>query len=316
MTILVTGAAGFIGANLTRHLIDKGHQVIGLDAYKTGSNRDNIVKLKESTLFDCVNRDLTKTYTNSLLDFLEEHNVENIIHLAAESHVDRSIEGNKPFWETQVMGTQALMEAAYQYGKIKCFITQITDEVYGEVPEGTPAPKEGSKFDPNPFYAASKVAQYYVGKSYWKTHKLPVISTFPVNNYGPRQWPEKLIPKFVTLLLEGKKVPLMKSTHFQRDWLPVIDMAKALELLLEKGQPGEDYNVGANNHCTNLELTYKILKLLDKGEDSIEIIPDRTTHDCRYAVDSSKLIELGWKVEEDFDEYLAYTVDFYKGNQI
>jgi dTDP-glucose 4,6-dehydratase len=308
--VLVTGAAGFIGSNLSHYLIKEGYRVTALDAFKTGSSLDNIWDLNQNSAFSIYNRDLVQE--GDLVEIFEKHNIDTVIHLAAESHVDRSIESNLPFWETQVIGTQRLLEAAQQYGKIQCVINQITDEAYGEVPEDSAPPKEGAKFEPNPFYAASKVAQYYVGQSFWKTYKLPVISTFPVNNYGPRQWPEKLIPKFVTLLLEGKKVPLMKSTHFQRDWLPVIDMAIALETIMLKGTPGESYNVGADNHCTNIQLTHKLLKLLDKDESSIEIVPDRATHDCRYAVDYSKLENLGWTVTQDFDEYLEYTVEWYK----
>jgi len=316
MKVLVTGSAGFIGSNLCHHLVSEGHSVVGIDAYKIGSDKNNTSDLRESEKLAEYTLDLSTITSDVIQDMLEKHEIDNVVHLAAESHVDRSIEGNRAFWETQVLGTQTLFEAIHRHGKVSRIVNQITDEVYGEVSKGTDPPKEGSLFNPNPFYAASKAAQYYVGKSYWKTYGLPVMSTFPVNNYGPRQYAEKLIPKFVTMLIAGKKVPLMKSTHFERDWLPVIDMAKALTLLLEKGQPGEDYNIGADNHCSNLELTHKILALLGKGEDSIEIIEDRLTHDSRYAVDYSKISNLGWKVEEDFDEYLESTVLWYKSEKL
>jgi len=203
------------------------------------------------------------------------------------------------------------MHEALGHG-VDLIINQITDEAYGEKPEGEAF--EGDKFAPTSPYPCSKVSQYWVGRSFHTTYGLPVLSTFPVNCYGPRQYREKVIPKFIhSLTVLDKPVPLMASKHFQRDWLPIDDMCKAHQILLEKGIPGQDYNVGADCHKTNEELTSKILQLCNKDpEKYIEIVPDRKAHDCRYAVNCDKLKSLGWELTHTFDDYLQHTVEWYK----
>lgn len=300
---LVTGCAGFIGSNLVRKLLLKGEKVVGIDALKEGSDSNN---LKGLDLEYFVNDILDE----HVVDFIFEHyGVTKVIHLAAQTHVDRSLEGDKTFWETNVLGTRNLLSIA-KARDVECFINQITDEVYGPIKYGY-AP-EGTPFNPTSPYPCSKASQYFVGKSYWETWKVPIISTFPVNCFGPYQYPEKIIPKFITRLMNNEKVPLMTSTSFQRDWLPVEDLCEALWMLSRSGEPGEDYNIGANNHCTNLELTRKLLDLCDKDESFIEIVPDRAAHDCRYAVNSNKIQKLGWESKNDFDEYLEQTVLWYQ----
>jgi dTDP-glucose 4,6-dehydratase len=255
---------------------------------------------------------LDLTDRGAVSGLFQEYPIRQVVHLAAETHVDRSIVNPDPFWRSNVLGTNNLLQAAHDFG-VDRVINQITDEAYGEVPEGEAF--EGDQFHPTSPYPCSKVAQYWVGRSFHTTYGLPVISTFPVNNYGPRQHMEKLIPKFIGLLLRGEKVPLMKSTHFQRDWLPVADMCSALCLLLEKGVPGEDYNVGADRHKTNEAITSTLLQAMGYGYDMVSIVPDRKAHDCRYAVNSDKLKALGWERRHNFTEYLELTIDWYKENK-
>lgn len=306
--IIVTGCAGFIGSNLCIRLVEQGYQVHGIDGLSIGSNLNNLnslLSLDKEFYFSKVDiRDEERLYKS--LDIFNSNDC--IIHLAAETHVDRSITKDKSFWETNVVGTSNIMRWAVK-NHVRV-INQITDEVYGERPD-IPA-QEGDLFYPTSPYPCSKMGQYYVGKSYWQTYNLPVISTFPVNCFGPRQAPEKIIPKFITHLLRGEKVPLMASTHFERDWLPVVNMCDALITLIERGQPGEDYNIGAFNHHTNIELTSKLLKLCNRDDSFIEIVPDRAAHDSRYAVTNDKIRALGWTLTESFDDYLAQTVEWYK----
>lgn len=305
-TVLITGAAGFIGSNLCHYLIERDYRVVAVDALKLQGDFTRIEHLLSNRDFYFEEIDLC---SNHLREVLSKYVFSNVVHLAAESHVDRSIESSEPFWKTNVLGTHNLFESLRKT-KLTRIINQITDEVYGEKPDG--AAVEGDVFRPTSPYPCSKAAQYFVGKSFFNTYDLPIISTFPVNNFGPRQDREKLIPKFIWNLLHNQRVPLMASSHFERDWLPVEDMCRAFEILLQFGVPGEDYNIGAGNHHTNLEITKKLLSLLNRGEDMIEIVPDRIAHDCRYAVNSDKIRKLEWSPQYNFDEYLEYTVNWYR----
>ena len=304
--LLITGSCGFIGSNLVHYLHEQGRDdVVCLDNLSIGSSLGRIAGIPGVRFH---REDLT--WAAGIEKIFMLYDITEVIHLAAASHVDRSISGDHPFWMTNVVGTANLLRACREH-KVKKVIVQITDEFYGEKPPGTAA-LEGDMPMPTSPYPCSKVGQYYVGRTYFQTYDLPVLFTFPVNCYGPRQHEEKLIPKFSTRLLQGKKVPLMASSHFERDWLPVIDMCRALELLLDKGEPGQDYNVGADNHHTNLQLTHKLLELTGRDENFIEVVPDRAAHDSRYAVNYDKLITLGYKPSQAFDEYLALTVDWYR----
>jgi dTDP-glucose 4,6-dehydratase len=302
--LLITGTAGFIASNLCWHLVDQGYDnIVGVDALLTGSDYNNIVSCPITFLnYDLAEEDQVEA-------IFRQFDIKQIIHLAAASHVDRSIDDDSPFWRSNVIGTANLCRSAGRHG-VDVLINQVTDEAWGCKPKK--GALEGDQFFPTSPYPSSKVAQYFVGRTNWITYGLPVISTFPVNCFGPRQYPEKIIPKFTRNLLEGRTVPLMASSHYERDWLPVKDMCRALHLLLEKGEPGQDYNVGADNHHTNLELTRKLLKLTGRDESFIELVPDRKAHDSRYAVIWDKLRHLGWKPECDFDSYLEFTVDWYR----
>jgi dTDP-glucose 4,6-dehydratase len=232
-----------------------------------------------------------------------------VVHLAAESHVDRSISGPSVFLDTNVVGTGVVIDAAARNG-VPRFIHVSTDEVYGSVAEGF-AP-EDALLDPSSPYSASKAGSDLIAMSYRVTFDYPVIVTRCTNNYGPYQFPEKVIPLFVTNLLDGLKVPLYGTGSNERDWLYVEDHCSALHLLVDAGTPGEIYNIGANAQMTNLDLTRRILGIMGKDENSIEYVEDRKGHDLRYAVDSSKLRALGWAPAHDFDERLSDTVEWYR----
>lgn len=312
-SILVTGCGGFIGSNLCHKLVaEENYKVIGLDGFFTGSNRKNLTGLYDKLGFKVLNCDIRNNH--ALTEVFRTYHIDYIVHLAAESFVDRSIECNNPFWSTNVVGTVNLLNLAKQF-HVKKFINQITDEVFGPIKSGSS--KETSPIRPTSPYAASKASQYLAGKSHYITYELPVISTFPSNTYGPRQWPEKLIPKFIMNLMSNKQVPLMQSSHFVRDWLSVEDHIDALVFLLEKGSIGEDYNIGGDCELTNLEITERLIKIMDKPNSLIDIVPDRKAHDCRYSVSNAKINKLGWKpTKSNIDTYLPMTVDWYRKNYL
>jgi dTDP-glucose 4,6-dehydratase len=246
----------------------------------------------------------------------DEHKVTEVVNFAAESHVDRSILGSGPFVQTNVTGTQVLLDVAKSKG-VQKYLQVSTDEVYGTLPEDKPEIKftEETPLQPNSPYSASKAAADCLVRSYFHTFHMPVLTTRCSNNYGPYHFPEKLIPLFVTNLMEGKKVPLYGDGLNVRDWLYVEDHCDAIWTVLNKGTPGEVYNVGGNNERSNVELTCTLLELLGKGRDFIEHVPDRPGHDRRYAIDAGKIRrELGWTPQHDFDAALAATVAWYIEN--
>lgn len=310
-TILVTGSAGFIGSNLCHHLISLGHHVVGLDNFSIGSNLKNCPEN-----FRTYATDLAEPYgLNVLFDNLK---ITKVVHLAAATHVDRSIENGSLFYRSNVIGTHNLLEACkdsfLKNGYPRVVINQLSDECYGsrEYPVG-----EETSFRPSSPYAASKVAQYYVGYSFSNTYGLPIYNTFPTNTFGPRQWPEKIIPKFVLRLLRGQKVPLMASTQFKRDWLFIDDHVKALCCILDNPTKEHSFNIGADNWITNQELTNLILEHLGMSKDMIEIVPDRSGHDSCYAVDWSRMnFVYDWEPEpRSFVRNLFKTIDWYKEHQ-
>lgn len=311
--ILVTGCTGFIGTNLVKWLLEHTDEyILGIDKVQSYGGfswcHEEIGRLHLTyPRFTFVRLDLCD---KSGVDWLlSTYAPDRIIHLAAETHVDRSYDDPEGFWSSNVTGTVNLLNAARDCG-IKLFINQITDEVYGPKAEGMAL--EGDAFAPSSPYAASKAAQCLAGRDFFKSFDLPVIQTFPVNTFGPYQYPEKLIPKFAFKLLQGQRVPLMQSTHFQRDWLPVNALCDALYCLLTKGEPGTEYNIGADRHMDNLTLTRMLLIATERDESYIELVADRKNHDCRYAVDSSRIRQLGWTIEHDNMHYLKETVDWYK----
>ena len=307
---LVTGGAGFIGSNFVRYVLanEPGSTVTNLDALTYAGVKATVDELDRIAGHNFVLGDIRDA---ELVDrLMADHDV--VVHFAAESHVDRSIEGPALFLETNVVGTGVLVDAARKHQVAK-FVHISTDEVYGSISEGF-AP-EDAPLEPSSPYSASKAASDLVARSYAVTFDYPVIVTRCTNNYGPYQFPEKVIPLFVTNLLDDKRVPLYGDGRNERDWLYVEDHCSAIHLLVDQGHLGEIYNIGANEQLPNLELTKMILAGLDRDESWIEQVPDRLGHDLRYAVDSSKLRSLGWEPAHSFQERLTATIDWYRGRQ-
>jgi dTDP-glucose 4,6-dehydratase len=306
-TYLVTGGAGFIGSNFVRYVLERepGATVLNLDALTYAGVKATVDELDALDGHRFVHGDIRDA---ALVDSLMD-GVDVVVHFAAESHVDRSIEGPVVFLETNVVGTGVLVDAARRHGVTR-FIHVSTDEVYGSVEEGF-AP-ETAPLDPSSPYSASKAGSDLLVLSYAITFGYPVVVTRCTNNYGPYQYPEKVIPLFVTNLLDGKRVPLYGEGRNERDWLYVEDHCSAIYLLVDEGRPGEIYNIGADAQLPNIELTRRILAALGRDESWIERVTDRLGHDLRYAVDSSKIRALGWKPAHPFEERLSDTIAWYR----
>jgi dTDP-glucose 4,6-dehydratase len=307
---LVTGGAGFIGSNFVRFVLDNEAEasVTNVDLLTYAGVKTTVDELDRFPRHNFVLGDIRDA---ELMDRLTT-DIDIVVHFAAESHVDRSITGPSVFLDTNVVGTGVVIDAAARNG-VPQFIHVSTDEVYGSVAEGF-AP-EDALLDPSSPYSASKAGSDLIALSYRVTFDYPVIVTRCTNNYGPYQFPEKVIPLFVTNLLDGLKVPLYGTGSNERDWLYVEDHCSALHLLVDAGTPGEIYNIGANAQMTNLDLTHRILGIMGKDESSIDYVEDRKGHDLRYAVDSSKLRALGWAPAHDFDERLNDTVEWYRSRE-
>ncbi len=309
-TYLVTGGAGFIGSNFIRRILrdEPDARITNLDAMTYAGVPATVAELDAHPRHRFVEGDIRDP---DLVDgLLPGHDV--VVHFAAESHVDRSIAGPTVFLSTNVVGTGVLIEAARRHG-VGRFVHVSTDEVYGSVSAGFP--DERAPLDPSSPYSSSKAGSDLLALSYHTTFGYDVIVTRCTNNYGPYQFPEKVIPLFVTNLLDGEKVPLYGDGRNERDWLHVADHTAALHMLVDEGAAGEIYNIGANAQLTNLDLTHRILDALGLGEDMIERVEDRLGHDLRYAVDSTKVRNLGWKPEHDFDEHLADTIEWYRARR-
>jgi len=312
MKLLVTGGAGFIGSNFIRHMM-KTHpddEIVNLDALTYAGNPDNLKDINNDPRYTFARGNICD---NKLVNtILERHKIDTIVHFAAESHVDRSIADASAFVKTNVLGTHTLLDAARRHA-IRKFIHISTDEVYGSIPEGSF--KETDILTPSSPYSSSKAGSDLLAHSYFTTYNLPVIITRCTNNFGPCQYPEKLIPLFVTNLIDGKKVPVYGSGKNIRDWIHVNDHCRAVDFLLHKGNSGEIYNIGGGSERTNREITEKILELLRKDESMIEYVTDRPGHDFRYSLDCSKLRALGWKPCHPFEEGLEDTVNWYVQNE-
>ncbi len=311
MKLLITGGAGFIGSNFILQMMNS-HQdieIINLDVLTYAGNLNNLNSVDNNPRYTFIKGDICNPdIVNAILD---KHKIDTIVHFAAESHVDRSITSASEFVRTNVLGTHNLLECARHHSVAK-FIHISTDEVYGSILKGSF--KEEDILSPSSPYSASKAGSDLLALSYFITYKLPVIVTRCTNNFGPYQFPEKLIPLFVTNLISGRKVPIYGTGKNIRDWIHVRDHCRAIELLLEKGISGEIYNIGGGNERTNLEITEKILKLLKKDESMTEYVNDRPGHDFRYSLDCSKLHSLGWKPGYSFEEGLMDTVTWYVRN--
>ena len=308
--ILVTGGAGFIGSNFIRYVLKKhpNYKIINLDKLTYAGHLENLRDIKNSKNYKFIKGDIC----NSKLVEKIIKSCGIIVNFAAETHVDRSIKSASRFIRTNVYGTYVLLEMAKKY-KIKLFLQISTDEVYGSCPEGYF--REDAPLMPNSPYAASKAAADMLIRSYHITYRLPVIITRSSNNFGPYQYPEKVIPVFIIQSLKNKSLPLYAKGENIRDWIYVLDNCAAIDLALRKGIIGEIYNIGGGNLITNFELAKLILKKMNKPLSLIKSVKDRPGHDFRYALESSKIIHLGWHPKYTFENAIDKTIDWYRQNK-
>lgn len=311
-TILVTGGAGFIGNCFIRHMLQKysNYKIINLDALTYAGNLENLYDVKDNPNYEFVNGDICdRDLVTQIVS-----GVDMIVNLAAETHVDRSITGPEIFIETNVKGTMTLLQAAKEFN-IERYLQVSTDEVYGTLGD-TGYFTETTPLAPNSPYSASKAGADMLVRAYYETYKVPTLITRCSNNYGPYQYPEKLIPFFISRLLKGEKVPVYGDGLNVRDWLYVYDHCAAIDAVLHKGRVGEVYNIGGHNEKTNLEITHLILDAMNKDESSIEYVQDRLGHDRRYAISNDKITsELGWEPSVTFEEGILLTIDWYLNNK-
>lgn len=303
MEILVTGGAGFIGSNFVRFLLDeRNDDVVTLDALTYAGTKDNLARVLDDPNHRFVEGDIRD---RSLVDDLVAE-CDAVVNFAAESHVDRSIEGAKPFISTNEQGTQSLLDAAVDTD-IDRFVQISTDEVYGEIEEGRFT--EDDPLHPRNPYAASKAGADLLVQSYRETHGLPTLITRTCNNFGPRQHPEKLIPKFIKRAARGDPLPLYGDGSHVREWIYVADNCSAIDTVLREGSLGEIYNIGTHEERTNLEVANAIIEAVGASEGLIEFVEDRPGHDQRYALATEKIEALGWEPEYTFEEGLERTVN-------
>jgi len=316
-TILVTGGAGFIGSNLVRFILENrpDDRVINLDGLTYAGNLESLADLMDDPRHEFVHSDIADT---EKLDGVMPR-VDSVLHLAAESHVDRSIHDPSLFLKTNIIGTQVLLDAAKRHG-VDRFVYVSTDEVYGELPldDKSQLFTEETPLKPNSPYAVSKTGGDMLARAYWHTYGLNVSITRCSNNFGAYQFPEKVIPLFVNKLIEGEQVPLYGDGSNIRDWLHVLDHCEAICRVLDDGKPGEAYNIGGNNERSNLELTKMLIELCGRDESAIKHVEDRLGHDKRYAIDASKIKrELGWEpTRSAWPGALEETVQWYKDNRV
>lgn len=317
MKILVTGAAGFIGSNFVFHM-RKAHpeyDVIALDSLTYAGNLETLAPVMEENHFTFVRCDITDR--DGVRKVFEEHHPDVVVNFAAESHVDRSIEDPGVFLRTNILGTQVLMDACREFG-IQRFHQVGTDEVYGDLPLDRPDLffTEDLPLQASSPYSASKASADLLAMAYHRTYGLPVTISRCSNNYGPYQFPEKLIPLMIANALADKPLPVYGTGENVRDWLYVEDHCRAIDMILENGKVGEVYNIGGHNERSNLDVVKTILKQLGKPESLITFVGDRKGHDLRYAIDPSKIHgELGWLPETKFDDGICQTIDWYLNNE-
>jgi dTDP-glucose 4,6-dehydratase len=308
-TLLVTGGCGFIGSNFIRFFLAKhpDYRIINLDKLTYAGRKENLKDLASHPRYKFIKGDIcNKKIVEPLIKKSDE-----IIHFAAESHVDRSIEGPETFLRTNIFGTYILLEAARKY-PVKKFLFISTDEVYGSIKNGKFS--ENSNLAPNSPYSVSKTSADLLCRAYFKTYGLPILITRSSNNFGPYQFPEKVIPLFITNLMCGKKVPLYGTGKNVRDWIYVLDNCTGIDFVRQYGQFGEIYNIGGGNELPNIILTKSILKALKKDNSWINPVADRLGHDWRYALDCTKMKKLGWQPKYNFEEALDETIKWYVNN--
>ena len=311
-TYLVTGGSGFIGSNFVRQMLqnDTNCHIVNLDKLTYAGNPANLVDIEMDERYSFVHGDICDT--DVVRQIFHQHKPQIIINFAAETHVDRSIGSPDDFIKTDVFGVFTLLEASKEFG-VDLFLQISTDEVYGSIAEGSFC--EGDPLLPSSPYSASKAGGDRLAYSYYVTYNLPVIITRASNNYGPFQYPEKLISLFVTNALEDRDLPVYGDGKNVRDWLYVSDHCSAVHFIIENGKLGEVYNVGGGNELQNIHITHQILEQLGKSADLIKFVEDRKGHDLRYSLDCSKLNQLGWMPEHSFDEALAETIHWYQSNE-
>jgi len=312
--ILVTGGAGFIGSNFINHILKErdDYFIINLDKLTYAGNLENLIESEKHTRYQFVKGDICNAELVSYL--FEKYDIKYIINFAAESHVDRSILGSAVFYQTNVIGTNVLLETARR-NNVEKFLQVSTDEVYGSLgADGLFT--ETTPLSPNSPYSSSKAGADMMALAFYHTYGMPVVVTRCSNNYGPFQFPEKLIPLMIINSLHNKKLPVYGDGMNVRDWIYVIDHNRAIDLVFEKGRIGEVYNIGASNEMPNIKIIQLILEHLKKPESLIEYVKDRLGHDRRYAIDSTKIqTELGWKPKHTFEEAIQYTIDWYLKNE-
>lgn len=316
MRLLVTGGAGFIGSCFIRHILNKypDYKVINLDALTYAGNIENLNDIKDNPNYHQRYQFMHGNICDKVLVRNLVSQVDAVINFAAESHVDRSITGPEVFVETNIQGTLNLLQVSREF-EIQRYLQVSTDEVYGTLGRGGYF-TEKTPIAPNSPYSASKAGADLLTRSYFETYKLPTLITRCSNNYGPFQYPEKLIPFFISKLLNDEKVPVYGDGLNVRDWLYVYDHCGAIDTVLHKGKVGEVYNIGGHNEKTNIEITKIILKAMGRDESYIEYVKDRLGHDRRYAIDNTKIqTELGWQPSVTFEEGIKLTIDWYLNNQ-
>jgi dTDP-glucose 4,6-dehydratase len=311
MRILVTGGMGFIGCNFVRHVLAAHPEdsIVNLDKLTYAGNPENLRDVEGSPRYRFVKGDIG----HAALVREVMAGVDAVVHMAAETHVDKSNLGADDFLRTNVTGTFTLLEAAREL-KVGRFVAVSTDEVYGSIARG--AAREIDPLNPSNPYSASKAAADLLARAYWTTHRLPLVITRSSNNFGPYQYPEKVIPLFITNALEDRPLPLYGDGKNVRDWLYVLDNCAAIDLVLRKGKDGEVYNIGGSTEVENIVLTRHILRLLGKPESLIAPVTDRPGHDRRYALDTAKIRALGWKPAHAFPEALRSTVEWYRTHDV
>jgi dTDP-glucose 4,6-dehydratase len=309
--VLVTGGAGFIGSNFVRHALatHPDWHVTTLDKLTYAGRMENLKGVLDHPRHEFVKGDVADPAVAGPLVTASDI----VVHFAAETHVDRSIMNAGEFITTDVYGTFVLLEAAREATHLAKFVQISTDEVYGSVPDGSS--RETDELRPRNPYSASKAGADRLAYSYWATYDVPVVITRASNNYGPNQFPEKVIPLFITNAMDDLSLPLYGDGMNERDWLHVTDNCRALDLVIASGAPGEVYNIGGGNHVRNADLTHRILQLLGKPTSLIRHVPDRPGHDRRYSLDTTKMQALGWTPRVAFDQGLAETVAWYRQNE-
>ncbi len=311
-TILVTGGSGFIGSNFIRYMIDKypHYSIVNYDKLTYAGNPDNLADLTSHHAYDFIKGDIGDI--DIMVAALKQWGVTAVVNFAAESHVDRSIESASEFMETNVIGTQMLLEATRCH-PVSRFVHVSTDEVYGSIDKGSFSERDG--LWPSSPYSASKASSDLVCHAYVKTHGLPIVTTRSSNNFGPYQYPEKLIPLLITNAMDDRVMPIYGDGLNVRDWIYVEDNCAGIDTVLHRGDVGQIYNIGAGNEVPNIEVAKAILAELGKDESLLDYVDDRLGHDRRYSIDCSKIKKLGWEPKRTFEDGLKATVAWYKENE-